>query len=141
MANVTAADFNKKPMHMAEFGNAVSEDFPALALTGVLATEKAYIGIIPAGTRVQELRVVSSGTFGAATSIDVGYEPVGTAPVAANAYWFDNLTSTSALNAISAAEPITFDKAVKIVVTGNTGAVTASPTITVYYRGKAVGAP
>jgi hypothetical protein len=95
MANVTSPDIVHKVRHMAEFGNCISEDFPALALTGVAATEKAYVGVIPAGTRVQKLRV----------------------------------------------EPITFNKAVKIVVLVNTADVENSPTVTVYYAGQALGAP
>jgi hypothetical protein len=142
MANVTATDLTKKILHMAEFGNAVSEDFPALALTGVNATEKAYLGIIPAGTRVHEMRLVTSGTLGASTSVDLGYEPVdGSSPAAVNNYWLNDLTSTAALNSVSAAEPITFNKAVKIVLLVNTANVTGSPTATVYYQGKVVGAP
>lgn len=141
MANVTAADFGKKPIHMAEFGNCVSEDFAALALTGVNQNEKAYIGVIPAGTRVQDVRVVTSGTLGAATTLSLGYEPVdGSNPAADATYWMNATTSTSALDVRPTAAAKTFDYAVKIVATVGGGNVASSPTIAVWYQGKAVGA-
>jgi hypothetical protein len=142
MANVTSPDIVHKVRHMAEFGNCISEDFPALALTGVAATEKAYVGVIPAGTRVQKLRVVTSALLSATSTIDVGFEPLsGTDPTADNDYWFNDLAADAAINAVSAAEPITFNKAVKIVVLVNTADVENSPTVTVYYAGQALGAP
>jgi len=138
--NVTAADLFSKTLHMAEYGNATKEDYGPLALTGVLQTEKAYVGIIPAGTRVTDVRVITSATLGAATTLSLGYEPVdGSDPAADATYWFNATASTSALNATSASLPKTFDKPVKIVATVGGGNVAASPTITVVVDGKAVG--
>jgi hypothetical protein len=141
MANATATDFLKKQLHMAEYGNGISEDYGPVNANGVLQNEKIYLGIIPAGTRVQDVRIITSGTLNAGTTINVGYEPVDTAPAAVLTYWQSGLASTSALNAISAGLPITFDKAVKLVVQVLGANVSGSPTVAAVVQGKAVGAP
>lgn len=141
MANVRAADLQTKVLHMAEYGNAISEDYGPVAATGVLTGEKVYLGVIPAGSRINDVRVVTSGSLGAGTTLSLGYEPFsGSSPAANGTYWMNAVASTAALNSQSAALPVTFDLPVYLVATVGGGNVTGSPTITAILGGKALGA-
>lgn len=140
MANAQAADLWNKIHHVKEDGNCWTEDYGPVNANGVLQNEKAYLGIIPAGTRVQDVRIITSATLNAGTSINVGYEPVdGSSPAANNTYWQSGLASTAALNAISAGLPITFERDVKLTVQVLGAAVSGSPTIAAVVSGKMVG--
>lgn len=139
MANVTAADFNTKPR--LTLANAYAEDFGAVAATGVLQNEKVYLGVIPAGTRLQDVRAITSGSLGATTTLSLGFEPMvaGDGPTANATYWLNAVASTAALNSQSSSLPITFERDVKLVATVGGAAVTGSPTIAAVVQGKYVG--
>lgn len=140
MANAKAADLHKKVQHMTQFGNGWSEDYGAVSASGVNQNEKVYLGVIPAGVRVQDVRLITSGTLGASTTVDLGYEPVdGSSPSADGDYWQANLASTSALNTTSSAAPITFEKDVFLVATVEGANVSGSPTMSAVAQGKCVG--
>jgi hypothetical protein len=141
MASVVASDYNTKLLHTAEAGNCNIEDYGPVALTGVLQNEEATLGKIPAGSRVEEVRVITSGTFGASTTLSLGYKPIdGATPAADATYWFNAEASTAALNQVSAGLPKTFDRDVAIVAKIGGAAVTGSPTITVVASSKFLGA-
>lgn len=141
MGNAVASDYRKKLLHVAEMGNANIEDYGPVALTGVLQNEKAYLGIIPAGTRVEEARVITSGTLGAATTLSLGFEAIdgNTVPATDATYWLNAVASTAALNQVSSSLPKTFDVPVALVATVGGAAVAGSPTITAIVKSKVVG--
>jgi hypothetical protein len=137
MANNFAADFNQKPLHMSDYGNAVVEDYRCLG-TGILDGEKMYFGTIPAGTRVTNVSVVNAAA-GANVVLDLGYEPAESSPTASANYWFNDLAVATAGRAESSAAPITFERPVHLVGLVTGANVTGSPAFTVVVTGKAVG--
>jgi hypothetical protein len=132
-----ASDYNQKPLHMSAHGNAWSEDY---AFTGTIAeTDKVYMGIIPAGVRVQDVRLVhhAAGTGATAT---LGFEPVDDSPQADADYWLNAASVAAAGAQQSNAAPVTFNRPVKLVLTAG-GADYAAGTVRVVVFGAAVGAP
>lgn len=133
-----ASDYNQKLLHMAEYGNAWAEDYSITAT--VLKSEKAYLGIIPAGVRIYGLRLKHHAA-GAGAKCKVGFEPMdGDTPTANDAYWLADTTDVAAAGVNnSEAEPITFNYPVKIVLTATAAADFAAGTLGVIVNGKVVG--
>lgn len=133
MASKFASDFNHKPLHVSAYGNAWSEDY---SFTGAGAVgDKIYLGIIPAGIRVQSVSLIT-GAGGASASIKLGFEPVDAAPLADDDA-FGTIDVAAAGRTDSAVAPITFDGPVKLVAT--VVAAVASTTLTALVAGKVVG--
>lgn len=138
MADIYASDYGNKPLHMAAMGNAWTEDYSAVAAPAI--ADKLYLGIIPAGVRVYEVRL-KSGAAGASATASLGYEPVDAdGPSASAAYWLSGADVAAAGVDRSEASAITFNRPVKIVLTA-AGANFASTAIEVIVTGKTVGAP
>lgn len=137
MADKYAADFNQKPLYMAEAGNAWGEDYTIAVAAN--QNDKLYLGIIPAGVRVDQVRFIWEDG-GAGNTMDVGYEPVDSTPSAVGDYWIDGQDiATAAGNAFSSALPITFEKPVKLVATVLGANLTNTPRFTVIVKGTCVG--
>ncbi|MBN9403378.1 MAG: hypothetical protein J0I30_11290 [Burkholderiales bacterium] len=139
MGNLYAPDYNQKPLHMAAAGNAWSEDYSATAAPK--NGDKLYLGVIPAGVRVYEVRL-KHGAAGASTTAKLGFEPFdGDDPPADDDFWLAASTSMAAAGVErSSASAITFDRPVKLVLTAG-GADHASGSYEVVVVGKTVGAP
>lgn len=139
MGSLYASDFNQKPLHMSAHGNAWSEDYSATVAPK--DGDKLYLGIIPAGVRVYEVRL-KHGAAGASTTAKLGFEPFeGDTPTADDDYWLAASTSMVAAGVErSSASAVTFNRPVKLVLTAG-GADHASGTYEVVVVGKTVGAP
>jgi len=136
MASRFASDYGLKLLHMAAMGNAWAEDYK---YTGSAAqNDKVYLGLIPAGVRVYPPTVLHTAG-GASTTLTLGFEPTDGTPAADTNYWLDAADVATAGAATSTAEPITFDRPVKLVATIGGGAF-ASGSISVIVPGKVVGA-
>lgn len=137
MGNHYASDYNQKPLHMAAYGNAWTEDY---AFTGApAAADKVYLGIIPAGTRVQAL-TLQHPAAGVSAQAKLGFEPAeGDDPAADDGYWLPAATDVADAGVkASTAAPITFNKPVKLVLTA-AGAAFTSGTWRVIVTGKVIG--
>lgn len=139
MANIYAPEYNQKPLHMAAMGNAWCEDYAVTAAPQ--NGDKVYLGIIPAGVRVYEVRL-KHGAAGASATAKLGFEPFdGDTPSADDDYWFAAATSvTTAGVERSQASAVTFNQPVKLLLTAG-GANHASGAYEVVVIGKTVGAP
>jgi hypothetical protein len=136
MANsVYADDFNMKPLHMSAYGNAWVDDYSIANKAG--AGDKLYLGIIPAGVRVNGIRLIN--TAATAGSVKIGFEPVDAdGPTADDDAFFADTDLSDAGANDSTFVPVTFESPVKIVATCGT-AFTASATLTAIVKGKCVG--
>ena len=134
MANVFAPDAITKILHTGDHGNAVQYVYE-VAKAGN-AADVIYMGKIPAGIRVTAVQIIAEDT-GTGNTLDVGYAPAdGAAPVAAPAYWWDDLNAASAaVNALSTALPIRFERDVWLQVLINTQALTGTPKIVLIVTG------
>jgi len=138
MASKFAPDYNQKPLHMSAHGNAWSEDYTFT--TSAAQNDKLYLGKIPAGVRVYEVRL-KHGAAGADATAKLGFEPVeDDTPTADDDYWLNAANVAAAGIKRSEAAAITFNRPVKLVLTA-TGAAHASGTYEVIVIGKTVGAP
>lgn len=135
MANFYADDFNQKPLHLAEYGNAWAEDYSASAEPKV--SDKVYLGIIPAGVRVYDVSL-SCGANQTSSTADLGFEPVEDSPSADGDYWISAADVENAYHGRSEADPITFDKPVRLVLKA-AGADHSANTYKVVVYGKVVG--
>jgi hypothetical protein len=138
MANIYAPSYTATQF-AAEKGNAWTADFEYDGAAN--SADVIYIGVVPAGVRVTQVRIVAEDT-GTSVTLDVGYEPLdGTTPATSAAYWWDNLdTSAAANNAFSSAYPVQFDKPVKITILVNAANFTGTPRISLQFFGEMVGA-
>lgn len=138
MGSIYAKDYNQKPLHMSAHGNAWSEDYSAVAAPKI--GDKLYLGVIPAGVRVYEVRL-KHGAAGATATLDFGYEPFdGDTPTADDDYWLSVADVAAAGVKRSDSAAITFNRPVKLVLTAG-GANYASGAFEVVVLGKTVGAP
>jgi len=137
MADIYAPDYNQKPLHMAEMGNAWAENYSIAKAAA--QNDKLYLGIIPAGVQVDLARLIFEDA-GTGVTLDLGYEPVDSSPSAVGDYWIDGQdVATAAGSAFSSALPITFEKPVKLVATVLGAALTNTPRFDVILKGKVVG--
>lgn len=135
MADFYASDYNQKPLHLAEYGNAWAEDYSAAATAKT--SDKVYLGIIPAGVRIYDVRL-SCGANQASSVADLGFEPIDDSPTADSDYWFAGADVKLAYTGRSNADPITFDRPVKLVLTPG-GADHSANVYKVVVTGKVVG--
>lgn len=141
MADVFAAGYPTPNAFSAEKGNAWIGNFEIVS-AAANSGDKIYLGIIPAGVRVDLVRG-SFGDTGTGNTIDVGYEPVdGSTPSAVLNYWWNDLdTATAAVPlAWSNGAPIMFDKPVKVVILVNSANLAGTPTLRLTMIGEMVGA-
>jgi len=136
MASRFASDYGQKLLHMASMGNAWADDYKYVGAAA--QNDKVYLGIIPAGVRVYPPTVLHTAG-GASCTLTLGFEPVDGTPTADTDYWLNAADVAAAGAVTSTAEPITFDRPVKLVATIG-GAAFASGSITALVTGKTVGA-
>lgn len=134
MANVFAADATNKLLHTGEYGNAVTYVYEADVAAN--SGDVIYLGKIPAGTRVTDVRWTAEDT-GSTSTIDLGYLPAdGATPAAAQSYWFNDYdTSGAATDTRSASRPIRFERDVWLTVLVNSANFTGTPLINVTVYG------
>lgn len=138
MADKYALDYGKKPLYMAEAGNAWAENYTIAQAAN--NGDKLYLGIIPAGVEVDFVRMIYAAT-GTTSTVSLGYEPLeGSDPAAAGTAWASGVaTGGGAGTSISAATPIRFDKPVKLVATVGAANFSGSPRIDVNVKGICIG--
>lgn len=138
MADVIGQQFNNTPEYSG-LGNAYCKSFKATKAAS--NGEKLYLGVIPAGIRVDDFALIFDDC-GTSVTCSVGYEPVDTLPAASAAYWiaagFD--IATAAGRKDSTSHPITFERPVKVVLTVGGANFTGTPNVTVVVKGEMVGA-
>jgi hypothetical protein len=140
MADIFTPGYTSPNSFSAEMGNAFIMTMEAA--TAANSTDKIYMGILPAGVRIDFVRGNFADT-GTGNTLSVGYEPMdGTTPSAALTYWWSALdTATAAVPAaISGAAPVRFDKPVKVVITVNTQNLTGTPSLRLTFMGDMIGA-
>jgi len=138
MANIYAPDYNQKPLHMSEYGNAWAEDYSITAQP--TKNDVMLLGIIPAGVRVQTV-ILKNGAAGSSATVSLGFLPFeGDTPTADDDYWITSGDVENAGSIQSVAPAITFDRPVKLVMTA-TGANWAAKSHEVVVTGMVVGAP
>jgi hypothetical protein len=141
MADIFAPGYTSPNSFAAEKGNAFIMSMEMLAATGNSA-DKIYMGILPAGVRVDLVRG-NFGDTGTGNTLDVGYEPAeGTLPTASLNYWWNDLdTATAAVPAaFSSSAPIMFDRPVKVVILINSANLAGTPNLRLTFIGEMVGA-
>ena len=141
MADIFATGYSSPNSFSAEMGNAFIATF-SHASAAAAAGDKIYMGILPAGVRIDLVRANFSDT-GTGNTVDVGYEPVdGSTPSAVLNYWWNDLDTASAAlpAAFSSAAPIAFDKPVKVVILVNSADLSGTPTFRLTFLGDMVGA-
>lgn len=116
MADKLAADFGVKPLHMDAHGNAWAEVYSVTATAAI--NDKLYFGVIPAGTRVTNVRTINEATA-ASVTLDLGYEPWNPDgdPAADLDYWMAAADVAAVGTDQSTAFPILFDRPVQLVGT------------------------
>jgi len=134
MANVFAPDAITKILHTGDHGNAVQYVYE-VAKAGN-AADVIYMGKIPAGIRVTAVQIIAEDT-GTGNTLDVGYAPAdGAAPVAAPSYWWNDLdVASAAVDAVSAAAPIRFERDVWLQILVNAKNFTGTPKLTLIVTG------
>jgi hypothetical protein len=139
MADLYSSTYKTAAGFSAEMGNAWTADFEADMAAA--SADVIYVGVIPAGVRVTQVRIISEDT-GSTSTIDVGYAPEdGTTPTAAPNYWWNDLdTSGAAVAGFSSAYPVQFDKPVRVRILVNSADFTGTPRISLQFFGEMVGA-
>ena len=138
MADVYSDTYGAGNLFAAEKGNAWTEDLSIAKAAS--NTDKLYFGFIPAGVRVTGVKLVAAAS-GASTTLSLGYEPAdGTTPSAALTAWLSAQAISTAVAFNSIAQPITFDKPVKVVGTVGGANLSGAPLLTVVFTGEMVGA-
>lgn len=137
MADVLGQQYNNVPAYNG-LGNAFCKSYKATKAAN--SADKLYLGIIPAGVRVDEFNLIHDDT-GTSVTCKVGYEPLDTLPAADDDYWFAAATdiAAAAANKQSIAHPIVFETPVKIVLTVAGANFTGTPSITAVVKGEMVG--
>jgi len=138
MTDLYAADYGQKNTHMSAYGNAWTDDFQ---FTGAAAKDdKLYLGIVPAGVRVTNVRLIHHAA-GTGVTADLGFEPVedGSPPASATAFLAAANLAAAGVK-YSSALPVTFNRPVKLVLTVK-GANLAQGTLCAIVNGIALGAP
>ena len=128
--------------HAGEYGNRSvwGSEFP-FQQSGILQNDVLQVCKLPAGARVDELRVIFDDC-GTGVTLDIGYAPVNASdgPAAVDDYWASGVdVSTAAGSVLSDAHPITFDYDVYVTATVLGANFTGSPKITVVAKGVATG--
>lgn len=137
MADIYAPDYNNKPLHMAEMGNAWAENYSIAKAAN--NGDKLYLGIVPGGVEVDLARLIWEDA-GTGVTLSLGYEPVDDAPTAAATYWFSTQDVATAAGAgFSSALPVRFEKPVKLVATVGGANLTNTPRFSVNLKGICVG--
>ncbi|WP_287814520.1 hypothetical protein [Achromobacter sp.] len=131
-------DYNSKPLHTQAFGNAWVEAYGYRGATG--ATDKIYLGVIPAGVVVTGVRLITDATA-AGVKVDLGFEPYDASdgPLADPDAWLAGADIAAAGIVDSKAHPIVFKRAVKLVATISGAAITGTPQLTAVVDGQMVG--
>lgn len=137
MADFYAPDYNAKPLHMNEAGNAWAENYSITAKPE--DGDKLYFGIIPAGVEVDLVRA-TNGAAGTNATLDLGFEPVHDAPDADTDHWFAAADVATAGSAFSTVKPIRFERPVRLVGVAGGANYTNSIRIDVNVKGIAIGA-
>lgn len=129
---------NARPGHSQAFGNGFVQSYSAskAAANG----DVLHIGIIPAGTRVDILRLIWADA-GTSVTAKVGYKPVDTTPTADDDYWIAAGLDIAAAagSSFSVSDPITFERDVYITLTVGGADFTGTPKISVNVVGQCVG--
>lgn len=138
MADVLGQQYNNVPAYNG-MGNAFCKSYKAKKAAN--SGDKLYLGIIPAGVRVDDFALIYDDA-GTSVTCKVGYEPLDTLPAASDAYWiaasYD--IATAAGRKDSTSHPIVFENPVKIVLTVAGANFTGTPSITAVVKGEMVGA-
>ncbi|KCV31848.1 hypothetical protein [Bordetella bronchiseptica] len=131
-------DYNAKPLHTQAFGNAWVETYGYRGAAG--ATDKLYLGVIPAGVLVTAVRLITDAA-GTDVKVDLGFEPYDAAdgPLADLDAWLAAADIAAAGNVDSTAHPIAFKRPVKLVATISGAAFTGTPQLTAVVNGQMVG--
>jgi hypothetical protein len=134
MANVFAPDANNKLLHTGEYGNVVQYVYEVEKAAN--AADVIFMGKIPAGIRVTNVRGIFADT-GTGNTLDVGYAPAdGAAPVAAANYWWNDLdAAAAAVDGVSAALPIRFERDVWLQILVNAQNFTGTPKLILIVTG------
>lgn len=126
--------------HMGEYGNA-SVWSRSFQKAGIADADVLRIGKIPAGSRVDDMKLVFDDC-GTGMTVKIGYAPVKSSdgPSAVDDYWGTGIdVATAAGVHRSAAHPISFDYDVYVTVTVASAAFTGSPKLTAVAVGEFVG--
>lgn len=137
MADIFSTDFASKTLDMGEFGNTLTQAY--VADRAGAATDKVYLGKIPAGTQITgvTLRFIAAVATG---TVSLGFEPEdGVSPAANLTAFFNAQSSGAAGNFEGNFAPITFDRPVNLVATLGTVGQSAN-NVHVITRGIARGA-
>ena len=139
MADVYNSDYNTKPRHMGEFGNANIEDYPWQNPAATQIADKLYFGKIPAGTKVMDVELYVAAGLASGT-LSLGFEPAdGATPAANTTYWLNAQTLAAAGRFETIGAPLMFEKEVKLVGTLGGAILPANAILNVVVYGKNVG--
>ena len=139
MANVYAADFNKKLLRVPEGGNGWTTSY-RYVFTAIAAGTVIYYGVIPAGVKVNSCKETHDANA-ASLTMKLGYTPVDSndGPAANDAYFFAATAVTTAGAVVSTAHPITFEYPVYLIGTTAAATATAAVVSNVTLHGEVVG--
>lgn len=136
MADIYADDFGKKAIPSGQRPNAYNDSYPLAKAAA--ASDKLYFGIIPAGTEINECSLVHDADADATLSL--GFEPAdGALPAANLTAWFTAQALAAAGRKESVAQPIVFQKDVKLVGSLAGGGILVGTKLTVILNGKSIG--
>lgn len=138
MADVLGQQYNNVPAYNG-MGNAFCKSYKATKAAN--NGDKLYLGIIPAGVRVDDFALIFDDC-GTSVTCKVGYSPVDSTPTEDDDYWiaagYD--IATAAGRKDSTSHPVVFEKPVKIMLTVGGANFTGTPSITAVVKGEMVGA-
>jgi len=134
MANIFAPDAITKLLHTGDHGNVVQYVYEVEKAAN--AADVIFMGKIPAGIRVTNVRGIFAD-IGTGNTLDVGYAPAdGAVPVAAANYWWNDLdVASAAVDAVSAALPIRFERDVWLQILVNAQNFTGTPKLVLIVTG------
>lgn len=139
MPDIFAAGYKQQLLHSHSYGNAYNESHRFNFAAAI--ADKLFLGIIPAGTEVNDLKLINSAVANA--TITLGFEPDDPSglPAAVANQWFPaNTALATAQSRSSASQPIRFERDVRIVAVLAGAALLATDTLTVVVTGKVVNA-
>ena len=105
----------------------VSRDYTAAAAA---IADVIYLALIPAGSRVDDLRLVNAA-LGASSTVKVGYE---NEEETDDDYWLAATSTSTAASTRTAAFSKTFDKDTYVIATVGGGAITGKVEVVVDYE-------
>jgi hypothetical protein len=114
MPNIYADDFNTKRNAGGQDPKGWTESYPWAKVANI--ADKLYFGIIPGGVEVSSLELVNDALTSGTLSL--GYEPVdGVSPAANLTYFLTTAALGTAGRIVSLAQPLLFNKPVRLVGT------------------------